>query len=155
MRKLTGKELTIREYFKKHFERSFLDWKRDGFRMNRNPLKKTSVEYQRKIFTNYPSPLIYRIMTDVAKDLRTETGGEVFPHYDTYRERWRFFRLNEVFDDDIMLLYQDQKLEEGHAETGHTDHQFVKIVAPQDIEKSVKIVELPRTQVHDIQKVRA
>ncbi|HEB13614.1 MAG TPA: hypothetical protein ENI13_01390, partial [candidate division CPR3 bacterium] len=86
----------------------------------------TSWDYQKKFAPNFPKELVWTAMHEAGRDIVEGTAGKVFPHYDTHRKTWRFFRLEEVWDDDLMLTHQNATLEGGHRATSMKDYSLIE-----------------------------
>jgi len=106
-----------------------------------------SWDYQRKFAPGLPQDLIRRAMKEAARDIVNGTSGEIFPHYDTLRKTWRFFRLVEVWDDDLMLVHQNAIKEDGHRTTSVKDYDLIRNIHPQRLEEEVKLIDVKTPKV--------
>lgn len=120
------------------------------FRRNPNGLiygLDTSLDYQERYAPDFPRELVLMAMKEAGRDIVEQTEGQVFPHYDTHRKTWRFFRLVEVWDDDLMLAHQNETKEQGHRNTSQRDYDLIKDIHPKRLEEEIKLVDIRTPQV--------
>ena len=126
------------------------------FRKNPNGLIlgfDTSWDYQKKFASNFPRELVLMAMNEAGKDIVKKTNGEIYPHYDMHRKTWRFFRLVEVFDDDLMLTHQNATLEGGHRATSIEDYDLIKGIHKDRLKEEIKIISVKTPSVENVKRV--
>lgn len=130
------------------------------FRKNPNGLIlgfDTSWDYQKKFASSFPRELVLMAMKEAGKDIVEKTDGKIYPLYDVHRRTWRFFRLVEVWDDDLMMAHQNETREEGHRATSLYGYDLIKNIDSKKyskrLEEEIKLIDIETPAVSNVKRV--